>query len=298
MTTEIILGINNGFAAKYWPEPDEWARVVAKDLEVKNVQFSFDLLDPTIGKRTISKTCEQIKTAADKNNLILHSTFTGLIIYAQNHLAHPNKKFRDHAYQWYQAALSVTRSLGAEACGGHMGAMSILDYEDRRRRKKIRSYIVDYVRKLTDIAKVLHLQYLLWEPMPSPREIPHTPEESIELLEEVNEGSPVPVYLCFDLGHCNSADFIKPGDPYVWLEKLLPWTRMIHLQQTDGKADRHWPFIAEFNRAGIIVPDRVIEIANASPFPNLPLFFEIGHPFDAPGNVIIDNYKRSIEYWS
>ena len=298
MSSKITIGVNNGFAAKNWPEPREWARIIVHELGLQYVQFSFDLLDPTLPEPNRNSLCVEVRRAIDEFRLVLHSTFTGLIIYSRNHLAHPDRGVRESAYHWYECALEVSNKLSAQACGGHIGAMSALDYADSKRRKFIRSQEVEAVRNLASSAAKLGLQYLLWEPMPTPREIPHEPDEAIELMEEVNQGSQIPVYLCFDVGHCNSYDFNQPGDPYEWLEKLLPWTRVIHLQQTDGKADHHWPFTPEFNRIGIINPKRIAEIVKDSPFPEIPLFFELGHAFDATDQHIIEDHKQSIEFWS
>ena len=46
--TNIRLGINNAFASKRWPEPMAWSRLIAGDLGLTEVQFSFDLLDPLL----------------------------------------------------------------------------------------------------------------------------------------------------------------------------------------------------------------------------------------------------------
>jgi hypothetical protein len=182
-------------------------------------------------------------------------------------------------------------------CGGYIGAMSVSDYTNLKRRAVIRSTLIDYVRRLADLGSTYSQEYFLWEIMPSPREIPHTPEEAIELMEEVNEGAIIPIYLCFDLGHCNSFDFPKPGDPHTWLEKLLPWVRIVHLQQTDGLADRHWPFTPEYNKKGIINPERIVDAVKCSPFFEVPMFLELGHPFDASDIQIVDDHKSSIDYW-
>ncbi len=45
---EVVLGVNNGFALKNWPEPNAWARIISEILGLKEIQFSFDLLDPTL----------------------------------------------------------------------------------------------------------------------------------------------------------------------------------------------------------------------------------------------------------
>lgn len=298
MTAKLTLGTNNAFALKTWPEPEEWARVIAEELHLKEVQFSFDLLDPMVGEPARGKICTQISKAVQEHGLSMRSAFTGLIAYAQNLLAHPDADVRAAGFRWYQNAVDLTARLGAEGCGGHVGAMSARDYANPQRRGFIRTALVEMVRDLAWQAAGLGQKYFLWEAMPTPREIPHTPEEAIELMQEVNQGSPIPIYICFDLGHCNSFDFERPGDPHAWLEQLLPWVPIVHLQQTDGFADHHWPFTPEFNKLGIINPQRVVEIVKSSPFPEVMLLFELGHSFDVADQVVIDDHKHSVDTWA
>ena len=40
------VGVNLCFAIKRWPEPEQWARIVADELGVASVQFTMDLIDP------------------------------------------------------------------------------------------------------------------------------------------------------------------------------------------------------------------------------------------------------------
>jgi D-erythrulose 1-phosphate 3-epimerase len=295
--TEIVLGVNNAFALKNWPEPKAWARIIAEDLGLVHCQFSFDLLDPTLPEPAARVLCDQVTAAAHEYGLVLDSTFTGIIAYSQNLLAHPDPAVRAHALDWYQAALRMTARLNASATGGHIGAMSAADYADPQRRSLLRSTILASVRDLARLSAELGLGYFLWEIMPTPREFPHTPEEVIDVMQELTRGAGVPVQLCFDLGHCSAYDH-APGDPYEWLQRLLPWTRVVHLQQTDGKADRHWPFTREYERAGIIEPARVVEIVKESPLARVDLFLELGHAFDAPDDQIVDDYKASVAAWA
>lgn len=51
----------------------------------------------------------------------------------------------------------------------------------------------------------------------------------------------------------------EDGDPYHWLERLGPWSPIVHLQQTDGRSSGHAPFTTANNRTGIIRPRGVIE---------------------------------------
>jgi D-erythrulose 1-phosphate 3-epimerase len=193
----------------------------------------------------------------------------------------------------------LTARLGADATGGYMGALSVRDYADPRRREHVRQAVVDSVRSLARTAAARGLRYLLWEPMPVPREVPHTPDEAVALLAEVNDGTnAVPVRLCLDLGHCCAWDVDPKGDPHAWLAELLPWTAVIHLQQTDGRGDHHWPFTREFAAAGIVEPRRVVDIARRSPLETVDLFLEICHAHETPDDRVVDDLKASVDAWA
>ncbi len=295
---EIVLGTSNAFALRNWPEPASWVRIISEDIGLEEVQFSFDLLDPMLPEPGRSAMCREVVRAADEHGLSITTAFTGLIVYAQNHLAHPNPLVRDRAREWYVGALEVTTALSAEACGGHIGAMSVADFSDEGRRALIQTCTIDAVRGLTGVAAELGLKYLLWELMPTRREPPHTPEEAIDILEAVNDGARVPVRLCFDVGHCSPTALGRTIDPHEWLERLLPWSPVIHLQQTDGRGDRHWPFSPEYDSVGIIDPGRVVEIAKGSPLERVLLLFEFSHAFDTPDQKIVDDHKWSVDVWS
>jgi hypothetical protein len=294
---EIVLGTSTAFAARNWPEPDVWAALIAQDLGLREVQFSFDLLPPTLPEPSRSAACEEVVRAVHAHGLSLRTTFTGLIAYAQNYLAHPLPSMRAHAWEWYVEALTVSRMLGAEGSGGHIGAMSVHDHARPDRRAFLRAHMIETVRALTQVAAARGQRYFLWELMPTPREIPHTPREAIDVLAEANDGAAVPVRLCFDVGHCLVDESGDPGDPYRWLEELLPWSPVVHLQQTDGKADRHWPFSPDHARTGIIEPRRIVEIVRGSPLARVDLLFEFAHAFDAPPHQVLDDHRRSVDAW-
>jgi hypothetical protein len=289
--------VNNGFALKRWPEPEAWAEVIRRELGLREVQLSLDLLDPAWPTTCVDQLCRRVRAVADANNLRISSTFTGLVAYAQNLLAHPVPEVREQAAGWFASALRVTAGVRAGSTGGHWGAFSVRDHVDPVRRAALRRELVGQVQRLAVEAKDLGLASLLWEPMPVPREIPHTVVEAIAVLEEVNTGPGVPVRLCLDLGHCCAEDVAPRADPHAWLEQLLPWTAAVHLQQTDGAGDRHWPFTREFAASGIVDPARVLEIVRHSPLPMVHLFLEVCHPHEAPDGRVLDDLKESVDTW-
>ena len=47
---KINLGVHLGFAITRYPEPDQWVKIVKKELDIKYVQFASDLLDSSFNK--------------------------------------------------------------------------------------------------------------------------------------------------------------------------------------------------------------------------------------------------------
>jgi len=295
---QIVLGVNNAFAKRRWPEPSAWARVIAEEIGLREVQFSFDLLDPMMPEPGRSAQCHDVLRAASEFGLSIRTTLTGGIAYSKNLLAHPNPMARAHELRWYTQALETTGRMSAEASGGHIGVMSAADFADPTRREFVQQNLIESVRALTHVARACGQTYFLVELMPTPRGFPHTPQDAVRFLEAANDRAAVPVRLCFDVSHCFSTHGDAPADPHAWLEQLLPWSPVIHLEQTDGKANRHWPFTPDHNASGIVRPQRIVDIVKASPLARVVLLFEFVHPFDAPDLQVIEDHKRSVEVWA
>lgn len=292
---KLRLGINNGFAAKRWPEPDAWATIIEQQLNLQNVQFSFDLLDPLMPEPLRSALCTTTKDVATTHGLSINSCFSGLKAYMDNLLLHPNPMVRYHGIRWYEEAIRVGSFLGAEGTGGFLGSMSIDDYRSEDRRKHMAGVLLEGINHLSHLCAQYGQGVFLWEMMPSELEMPHSLDEARDLLTRANEDSEVPIGLCFDLGHCCAPDLDDTVNVYSWLSELLPWTYVVHLQQTDGKNDRHWPFTEEFNRLGCIDPKRIVEIVASSPLLQVDLVLEICHPWEARPSTVLDDLKRSVD---
>ncbi|MGZ4294108.1 MAG: sugar phosphate isomerase/epimerase family protein, partial [Solirubrobacteraceae bacterium] len=72
----LTLGINNCFAVKRWPRPDEWAQVVREQLELDVVQHCLDLTDLSAD---VDLDAQAVRDACTGAGLRLHSVFTGLV---------------------------------------------------------------------------------------------------------------------------------------------------------------------------------------------------------------------------
>lgn len=290
----IVLGSNLSWAVKRWPMPEDWSEIVAK-LDIKYVQFSFDLLDPRSTQDAVDHMAGLILDAVKRYGIVIHSTFTGLAAYSFNLLSHPDPVMRMDALDWYMKAVDFTAKIGVKATGGHIAAKSVKDYNNPGRRAYIDSALYDAVKALRRYAQAKGLEMILWEPMPVPRETPWTMAETEEVLKKANEGLGAAVKLNIDVGHQCTLQGVE-ASPYEWLKRFAPQSPSIHIQQTDGKADRHWPFTEEYNKIGIIKPDKLVEAIDQSGAKEVYLLLEYIPPFEAPDDEVLKNLETSIKY--
>jgi sugar phosphate isomerase/epimerase len=183
-----------------------------------------------------------------------------------------------------------------DGAGGHIGAISARAFEDADDRRRAIDRIVEAVLRLSEIGRREGLKFLLCEPMPVAREYPARLEEVQDLLDRVSDAA-IPVKLCLDLGHaCLAGATSEDRDPYHWLRQVGWAAHTIHLQQTDGEFDRHWPFTAQFNANGIIDPHRVMDIVRTLPQERVELMLECMHAFEAPDEQVAADLAESVEF--
>ena len=293
--TRFTLGINLCFAPKRWPEPEEWARIVAEDFGLKDVQFTFDLMDPRADAGAVAAYIDHTRHAVDRHGIRIHSTFTGLIAYMGNLLLHPEPGFRKDAKDWFKAAIDVTARMGVKSTGGYIGALSMREAQDRdRRRDRLIQWISD-LHDLARYAKERGLESFLVENMAVWREPPTGIEEARKLTAEKTA---IPLKLTLDVGHMvvkgrSGSDL----DPYAWCRELGKQAGVIHIQQSDTSYDRHQPFTPETNKTGRIEPEKVIAALKASGADEAILMFEIFHAFEEDEKKILADIRMSIEQW-
>jgi sugar phosphate isomerase/epimerase len=294
----VRLGTNNFFAVKRWPEPEAWTEIVKNRLGLDLVQFNFDLLDPFTPQPTREFLAKRVLKAASDAGIQIQSTYTGGISYQQSLLLHPDPGMRAASLQWFENAMEISGVLGAEATGAIFGSMSSADFADLTRRENLIAGLVDSVCHLTRVAKEKGLRYFLWEASQVPKEIPSRVDDVLRLYETVNRCAALPVYFLLDVGHtCNHEATGKELDPYYWIERLAKICPMIHLQQTDGKFDRHWPFTREYNAQGIIKAERLFEALSRAGVEEVYLILETVHAFERRDADVLDELEQSSTYW-
>jgi len=218
---------------------------------------------------------------------------------------HPDRKARRIWINWFKDLFKIAARLGAKNGGSHFGILTFASFKDKKVREKLIEEGVKGWQELSFYVKELGFDCLIFEPMSVPREMANTVEETLELMERVNENSGVPnensgvpMRVCLDVGHAPHPD---QRDPYLWIERLAQYSPIIHLQQTVMHKSCHWSFIPEYNEQGIIHPKKVlraIEKSGATESQLIQLVFEISHREHRDTDFrIIEDLKSSVDYW-
>ena len=291
----VRLGINNCFAVKRWPEPTDWAPIVA-GLGLEVVELSLDLLTGPGTPAGCDQMAERTRAALADYGLRAGPVFTGLAAYSLNLLMHPDPGYRAAAGRWYRDVIDLTARLGATAVGGHVGALSVAEGSGPARRAERWAGLREQLAELAAYAHQAGLDHLLVENLVTDRE----PSTMARIEELCTQRSParVPVQLCLDLGHPFASGAVGPdADPYAWLKHFGSRVPEVQLQQTDGLADRHWPFTAEHNAGGRVDPGRVLDILADAGAQDVLLILEVIPAFEADDRQVIEDLRVSAEAW-
>ena len=303
MTRFKIIG-NNGFATDDYPEPEIWAWVL-KQAGLVEFEYFADHLEPVLFRRVIQKKSEFFQAtvrAIDKNGLKVWSGATARISYLLNMLNHPSPDMRREALEWCKAFVDLTLALGGKYISDHYDLIGKRDLSERFDVAMQR--IVDGLVALSKYAAKKGLEAIFLEQMHRPQLQPNTIVRGHLLLDAINARSAIPVYMHLDQGHAapvfdDPTHGQRDKDPYAWMSE--PWGEnrivLVHTQQCDAAASRHWPFTAQYNAKGIIDARRSLEALAASGVEEAVLAMEILFPRGTTIETIEPAIVESANYW-
>jgi D-erythrulose 1-phosphate 3-epimerase len=288
------LGINLSFAIKRWPEPERWAWIVREDLGLDLVQFSFDLLDPWWPAVERGAMARRVRRAVADHGLQLHSAQLGLTWYTFNGLLHPDPSGRAIAGEWWQRALETAAEIGAPAIGGPLGALSAAETADQATVQQRSSELIEATIAVSNAAAAAGLRGLLIEPTPLPREIPHTIDQSRQMMIDLRGRTGVPVTYVLDVGHALYRPLYGPDITITdWLVPLRGDIGVIHLQNHDYASDAHWGWPDPRGSYDVAALGRSLRDAELG---EIPVMLELFYPFELADNTVLENTISSVRH--
>lgn len=294
----VTLGINTGFAINRFPEPADWVSVVADELGLDTVQFTADLLNPFLPDEIVAREADTIRDCCARKGVRVATTFTSAFTRV-NHVLHPNPEIRQTWVKWFKRFIRLSRGLGADGAGSHFGILSIRDNADPSLRAQRIDQGIAAWREIAAFGAEAGLQYVMFEPMSVPRELGETIEATRDLLARCQEGFAIPMRLCLDVDH-GDVTSANPDDtdPHAWLRAFGPVSPCIHIKQSLRDKGGHYPFVAEYNACGKIIPEEILATLRAAGVQSCMLLLEISHRERLPMDTrVVADLKESVDYW-
>lgn len=294
----IRFGINTGFALNRFTTPEEWMPLVAEEFGLKMIQFTADLLNPSLDDAIISDQIARILRLRDRYHLNIFSTFTSAFTRV-NHLSHPDAAQRAYWKKWFLKWVDISAALGAKEVGSHFGILTAQDLKDPKRRDERLRQTVEAWQDIAAYASKKGITQLSWEPMSIAREYGETIPEARRIHETVNRGISIPMAMCFDVDH---GDLVSPDpkdtDPYAWIEAFPKEIKTIHLKQSTKDKGGHWPFTPEKNKEGKIQAERLIASLKKAKIDDVTLLLEMSFREREPvDSRVAQDIKASVDYW-
>ena len=190
--TTFSLGMNLGFATNRFPEPAEWARIVAKEFGLRQVQLVADLLNPFWPADAIEAEMARLQEAIARYGIAVHSLMTSTYTRV-NHLMYPYPELRQAWDDWFRRFADLAARLGARAIGSHFGILSMRDVQDPGAYHQRVDEAVRRWQGISHCAREAGLEFIFFETMSIPREMGYTIAEARELLTRVNADAGVPM---------------------------------------------------------------------------------------------------------
>lgn len=294
----VRLGVNTGFAINRYPEASDWVSIVADELGLDTVQFTADLLNPSLGERIVSRQVAEIRSLCDAKGVRVESTFTSQFTRV-NHLCHPDAETRAYWVQWFKQWLQISADLGAEGAGSHFGILASRDNADQVVRERRINDAVDAWRELSHTAQGLGMRYVMFEPMSVPRELGETIAATEDLMQRCAHGFSVPMLLCLDVDHgdLESKD-PRDTDPHAWIKAFGTRSPVIHIKQSLRDKGGHYPFTSKYNEQGKILPNEILATMRAAGIEDCTLLLEVSHRERWPTDyTVVSDLKESVEFW-
>jgi len=292
------LSVNTGFLVNRYTDPDQWVKVVADEIGINSVQFTADLINPSLPDELISRQVDKTKDALERYSVSVKSAFTGAFT-RLNNLTHPDVHFREYYQNWFYKFVDISANLGSNSIGSHFGILTQPDLQNDSALIKLTEEAIERWVKIGQYAFDKGIEIIFWEPMSISREFGETIDKANQLNDALNDASDIKFSTCLDVDH-GDLESSNPDDtnPYEWLTQCEDRYEMVHLKQSYENKGGHWPFTEEHNQKGKIVPEKVFEAIKKTTPRDIDLVLELSFKERQPADrMSVNHLSESINFW-
>lgn len=295
----IKLGLNLNPFVNRFAELSLLVDVLADEIGISHLQLTHEFINPAWPAATVRRLTDELSKACARRGVQITSLMTGP--YGRlNHFGHPDAEVRDYYLRWFEGLVDIATDLDCPAVGTQFAILTYRDFDDPVRRRAIMDAALECWRRLADHAATRGLKYLFWEPMSVGRELGHTIADTQALqdkLDATDLGVPLLAMIDIDHGDVSSAN-PDDTDPYAWAKAFAKRSPLIHIKQSSANKGGHWPFTAEHNRNGRIIPQKLIETIRAAGGGDNELCMEFAFREREPADRnVVPMIRESVEFW-
>ncbi len=211
---KISLGIDNCFASKRWTRPEEWTKLI-HEMDLRLIEASADTeCDPLyMGSHYMNTWVEQVKTACEKNNVIVANLYSGHGTYSTLGLAHTDRSVRQFFKDnWIKSQADTAKKLDA-GLGFFAHGINYDLLQNKTAFQKTMETLYEDLADIAAYAQKIELHHISLEQMYSPHQPPWTISSCMELMDNVFNVGNAPLYITLDVGHMNGQkQFFKPSE--------------------------------------------------------------------------------------
>lgn len=294
------LSLNTNPLVNRIAEPEDLIETIANDIRIGYVQLTHEFINPSWPAPTITKMVRRFRAAQAATGVKITSGMTGP--YGRlNHFGHPDADVRRYYIDWFKCFADSAAELGADSIGTQFAIFTLKDFQDPLRREDLIKIAIECWAEVAEHAKAAGLSYLFWEPMSVGREFGHTIAECDVLDKRLaSSGLALPMKMMVDIDHGDvSSSDPNDIDPYAWAAAFPDRSPIIHIKQSSMNKGGHWPFTAQYNQDGRIVPEKLIDTIKAAGGTNNELCLELSFREREPTDrSVVEMIRESVEFWA
>ena len=293
------LSLNTNPFVNRFAEPDDLIAAIAGEIGLGYVQLTHEFIHPSWPRSVTRRLSAAMAQSCAAHGVKITSLMTGPSG-RLSHFGHPDADVRRHYVGWFKAMADIAADIGCPGIGAQFAILTYRDYDDDSRRALRLAQALDCWRAVADHAAARGLKFLFWEPMSVGREIGHTIESAAGIQDKIEAARlAVPLWPMVDIDHGDvSSPDPRSTDPYAWATAFARRSPIIHIKQSSMNKGGHWPFTAERNRDGRIVPQKLLGAIRAGGGSDNELCMELSFREREPTDrAVIAMTRESVEFW-